>query len=109
MNDIEALSQLTFLRGKHHELPTAICAASNGTVQWKYVETPKLTMRNFTDNFLQEYLSVAGEALSSPGAYQLEGMGASLFEQIEGDYFTILGLPLLPLLSFLRDQRELPK
>jgi septum formation protein len=67
------------------------------------VDTARLTMRDFSDRFLNDYLDMAGDAAtSSVGGYQLEGIGIHLFERIEGDYFTILGLPLLPLLSFMR-------
>jgi septum formation protein len=70
------------------------------------VETAKLTMRDFSDAFLESYLDMAGAAaMSSVGGYQLEGIGIHLFERVEGDYFTILGLPILPLLAFLRQNK----
>jgi septum formation protein len=74
-------------------------------VIWRHVDTPRLTMRDFSEAFLEDYLTRADEkVLASVGAYQLEGLGAQLFEHVEGDYFSILGLQLLPLLAFLREQ-----
>lgn len=99
-----ARAHLTTLRGKRHELVTAVCAVRDGQVLWHAVDRPRLTMRPFSDAFLEDYLQAMGDdALQSVGAYQLEGLGAQLFSTIEGDYFSILGLPLLPLLAFLRD------
>lgn len=98
-----ARGHLLALRGKPHLLHTAICVAKEGAVIWRHLEVPKLTMRAFSDRFLDAYLDAAGErVLASVGAYQLEGLGAQLFDRIEGDFFSILGLPLLPLLDFLR-------
>ena len=78
----------------------------DGKVQFDCVDSAQLTMRDFSDRFLDEYLDMAGDAaLSSVGGYQLEGLGVQLFDRIEGDYFTILGLPLLPLLAFLRQNK----
>ena len=72
---------------------------------WRHIESPRLAMRRFSDAWLDGYLARGGEALlASVGCYQLEGEGAQLFERIEGDYFAILGLPLLPLLAFLRER-----
>jgi septum formation protein len=103
-----ARAQLSELRGKRHELVTAVCVVKTGAVLWHKVERAFLYMRAFSDDFLDRYLDAAGEtALASLGGYQLEGMGAQLFARIEGDYFTILGLPLLPLLDFLRVQGAL--
>ena len=100
-----ARAQLLALRGKRHELPTAVAVLRDGAVLWHAVETPALTMRNFSGAFLDAYLANLGEkALSSVGAYQLEGMGAQLMARVEGDHFTIQGIPLLPLLDFLRGQ-----
>ncbi|HEX7969458.1 MAG TPA: Maf family protein [Stellaceae bacterium] len=99
----EARVQLAALRGKRHELVTAAAVVQNGAVIWRRVERPRLTMRDFSDQFLDCYLAAAGDdALGTVGAYRLEGLGVQLFSRIEGDYFSILGLPLLALLDFLR-------
>jgi nucleoside triphosphate pyrophosphatase len=99
----EALTQLQALRGRTHELHSALALVRDGNVLFQCVETARLTMRDLSDRFLEDYLDMAGDlALSSVGAYQLESIGVHLFEHIEGDYFTILGLPLLPLLAYLR-------
>jgi septum formation protein len=99
----EARAQLAALRGKRHELVSAVTVVKNGAVIWHCVDRPCLIMRAFSDRFLDTYLAALGDdALASVGVYQLEGLGAQLFERIEGDYFSILGLPLLPLLDFLR-------
>jgi septum formation protein len=99
----EARAQLQALRGQRHELVTAAAVALNGAVIWQKVDRPALTMRSFSDEFLDAYLEAIGDdALSVVGAYRLEGLGIQLFERIDGDYFSILGLPLLPLLDFLR-------
>jgi len=99
----EARSNLLDFRGKTHELHAAIVGARDGETIWRHVSTARLTMRDFTPEYLGRYLaSVGDKVLTSVGAYQLEGEGVQLFERIEGDYFTILGLPLLPLLDFLR-------
>ena len=103
-------AHLTALRGKTHVLPTAVAVALNGSVIWRYVASPRLAMRPFSDAFIETYVSLAGTAaLSSVGAYQLEGPGAQLFSRIDGDFFTILGLPLLELLAFLREHDAVPK
>jgi len=99
-----ARKQLLALRGQTHELFSSVVVAKNGTRLWHWNERARLTMRPFNEAFLDTYLARAGEAvLTSVGAYQLEGFGAHLFSRVDGDYFTILGLPLLPLLSFLAD------
>ena len=99
----EARAQLVALRGKRHELVSAVAVVRNGAVIWRLVDRSRLTMRAFSDQFLDTYMAALGDdALASVGVYQLEGLGAQLFEKIEGDYFSILGLPLLPLLDFLR-------
>ncbi len=106
----EAREHLARLRGRTHELITAAVVAREGAVIWRHLDTPRLTMRAFSDVFLDDYLERAGESvLTSVGAYQLEGLGAQLFERVEGDYFSILGLQLLPLLSFLRDHGIAPR
>lgn len=102
----EAREHLLRLRGRTHELPTAAVVVHDGAVIWRHVDAPRLTMRAFSDAFLDDYLARAGEkVLTSVGAYQLEGLGAQLFERVDGDYFSILGLQLMPLLAFLREQR----
>jgi septum formation protein len=103
-NRADAAEQLRTLRGRTHELHTALALVRDGAVLFACVDTARLTMRNFSDRFLNDYLDMAGAAaLNSVGGYQLEGIGIHLFEQVDGDYFTILGLPLLPLLAFLRE------
>lgn len=98
-----ARRQLRSLSGKTHHLLTAVAVVQGDRLLWQYLSQAALTMRSFGQDFLDDYLQHAGPAiLSSVGAYQLEGLGAQLFERIEGDHFTILGLPLLPLLDFLR-------
>lgn len=103
-NRAQAEQLLQRLRGNEHKLHCAAVLARAGQVLWRQVQTAKLWMRDFGDSFLRGYLDAEGEAvLGSVGCYHLEGRGAQLFSRIEGDYFTILGLPLLPLLSALRD------
>ncbi|MBL8543864.1 MAG: septum formation protein Maf [Hyphomonadaceae bacterium] len=104
-NAAEARAHLLRLRGRTHELITAAVVARGGEILWRAVDTPALTMRMFSEDFLDTYVARAGDrVLHSVGAYQLEGLGAQLFEAVEGDYFSVLGLPLLPLLAFLREQ-----
>lgn len=101
-----AAEQLRALRGRTHELHSALALVRDGTELFACVDTAKLKMRDFSDRFLDEYLDIAGPAaMSSVGGYQLEGIGIHLFERVEGDFFTILGLPLLPLLGFLRQNK----
>jgi septum formation protein len=98
-----AREQLLALRGKTHQLVSCAVIVRDGERLWHKVDRARLTMRNFSENFLDGYLDAVGdEVLYSVGAYQLEGLGAQLFQRVEGDFFTILGLPLLPLLGFLR-------
>ena len=98
-----ARSHLRKLSGKAHSLETAIVVAENGRPVWRHLARPKLTVRTLSDVFIDDYVEACGEALlTTVGAYQLEGRGAQIFTQIEGDYFSILGLPLLPLLDYLR-------
>ncbi len=104
----EAADQLRRLRAKTHRLTSSVVALRDGRLLWHHSETAKLTMRAFSDAFLDDYLEKAGDAVtSSVGAYQLEGLGAQLFMDVDGDHFTILGLPLLALLDFLRENGEL--
>jgi len=96
-------AQLRALSGRTHELHSAIAFVQDGTVLFEYVGSARLTMRALSDRFLDQYLDTVGKAATaSVGAYQIEGLGVQLFERIEGDYFTILGLPLLAVLDFLR-------
>jgi septum formation protein len=98
-----AREQLRRLRGRTHELHSAVVLARGETVVFEHCESARLTMRAFSDGFLDAYLEAAGSAVTaSVGGYQVEGLGIGLFERIEGDHFTILGLPLLPLLHHLR-------
>ncbi|MFL5268593.1 MAG: Maf family protein [Stellaceae bacterium] len=99
-----ARAQLKTLRGRTHALVTAVCVVQQETRLWHIVSRPRLTMRNFSDGFLDEYLAVEGAAiLGSVGAYRLEGKGVQLFDRVEGDHFAVLGMPLLELLAFLRN------
>ncbi len=99
----EAATHLRALSGRAHELITAVCVLQAGTVLWTHVESARLTIRPLSEAFIASYLAAEGtKILGCVGAYRLEGLGAQLFEHVEGDYFTILGLPLLPLLGFLR-------
>jgi septum formation protein len=100
-----AANQLRSLRGRRHELVSSAVAVRDGQRLWHHTDRARLTMRAFSEAFVARYLEACGEtALESVGAYQLEGLGAQLFARVDGDYFTILGLPLLPLLDFLRGQ-----
>lgn len=97
-------AQLLALRGKTHQLVSAAVIYKEGSRIWGTIDTAHLTMRNFTEEWLDWYLDTAGEDIfDCVGGYQLEGIGAQLFTEIRGDYFTVLGLPLLPLIGFLRD------
>ena len=106
----EARARLIALRGRRHRLHAAVVVARDGAPVWETVETATLDMRDFSDEFLGAYLARAGDGvLGSVGCYQLEGLGLQLFERIEGDYFTILGLPMLALLDFLRGEGALER
>ena len=100
-----AAAQLRTLAGRTHELYSAIAFIRDGAVPFEHVGVARLTMRSFSDRFLEDYLDAVGDAATaSVGGYQLEGLGAQLFERIDGDYFTVLGLPLMQALDFLRRQ-----
>jgi septum formation protein len=104
----QAAEQLRALAGRSHELHSAVAVARDGKILFEAVAVAGMTMRRLGEAEIEVYLDQAGEAVtSSVGAYQLEGLGVHLFERIEGDHFTILGLPLLPLLAFLRSERLL--
>ncbi len=104
-----ARAQLQALRGRTHVLATAVCAVLAGKRVWQLWVAPELSMRRFSDAFLDDYLAAEGAAvLGSVGAYRLEARGAQLFDRIEGDHFAILGLPLLELLRFLREFGAIP-
>lgn len=106
----ESRERLLALRGRVHHLHTAVAIARAGDVVWSALDTARLTMRPFSEAFVDGYLERQGEAVtSSVGAYHLEGEGVQLFEAIEGDYFAILGLPLLGVLTFLREAGALPQ
>lgn len=103
-----ARDQLLALRGKTHALHSAVAVCRNGAVTFGHVAVARLTMRDFSEGFLDSYLDASGPAVTaSVGAYQLERTGIHLFEKVEGDHFTILGLPLLPLLDYLRREKVL--
>jgi septum formation protein len=102
-----ARDTLFALRGKTHQLHSAVALAEGGQVTWTYIETAHLTMRPFSPQFLGRYLAAAGPQVHQVGAYQLDGLGIQLFDRIEGDYFAILGLPLLHLCARLREDRIL--
>ena len=105
----EARAQLRALRGRQHSLHAAVVVARAGQPIWREVKSAKLTARTFSDGFLEAYLErEAPHILGSVGCYLLEGEGAQLFERIEGDYFAVLGLPLLGLLDTLRRHGALP-
>jgi septum formation protein len=101
----QAAQQLGALSGNSHDLHSAVAVARDGKILFSHVSAARMTMRELSGPEVRAYLDEAGEAVTtSVGAYQLEGLGIHLFERIEGDHFTILGLPLLPLLAFLRGE-----
>jgi len=104
----EAAEQLRGLAGRTHELNSAVAVAHGGEIVFVHVALARMTVRPLSEVEIEAYLDRAGEVVtSSVGAYQLEGLGVHLFERVEGDHFTILGLPLLPLLAFLRSEKLL--
>jgi septum formation protein len=101
----QAADQLRLLAGGTHELHSAVAVARNGKIVFSDVSVARMTMRRLDESAIEAYLDQAGQAVTtSVGAYQLEGLGVHLFERIEGDHFTILGLPMLPMLAFLRSE-----
>ncbi len=101
----EARRNLLALRGRTHRLISAAAVARDGEILWRHMETAELKMRRFSKDFLREYLAAEGEALlASVGCYRLEALGVQLFSRIRGDWFVILGLPLLPFLEWLRKE-----
>lgn len=108
LNENEAREKLKTLRGKTHQLISAVCVAQGDKILWQTRQSASLTMHAFDDDFLERYIECAGEALTrSVGAYELESLGVRLFETVQGDYFTILGMPLLPLLKYLQSEQGL--
>ncbi len=104
-----AADHLRQLSGRTHRLCTAVCLVRQGARIWHHRDVAHMTMRVLNDSFIEAYLDAVGaQALTSVGAYQVEGRGAQLFSAIDGDYFAILGLPLLPLLEILRRQGAIP-
>jgi len=105
----EARRHLTTLRGRPHRMHAVAVISEAGRPAWRHVATATLHMRNFSDAFLDHYIAAEGEALlSSVGCYRLEGLGVQLFDKIEGDYFAILGLPLLQVVDYLRLRGAIP-
>lgn len=102
-NRADARGQLLALRGKTHRLVSCAVVVRDGERVWHHVDAARLTMRPFSEAFLDSYLDAMGDrALSTVGAYELEGLGSQLFSRVQGDFFTVLGLPLLPLLGLLQ-------
>jgi septum formation protein len=105
---VQAAEQLRALAGHTHELHSAVAVAQGGAIVFEKTSIARMTMRGLGEAEINAYLNEAGETVTtSVGAYQLEGLGVNLFERIEGDHFTILGLPLLPLLAYLRSEELL--
>jgi septum formation protein len=104
-----ARERLLAMRGKRHELVGSVVVASGGVPVWRFVSETKLWVRDFSDAFLDDYLAAEGDlVMKSVGAYRFEGPGSQLFSRVEGDFFSILGLSLLPLLQYLRDCKAIP-
>ncbi|WP_127106385.1 Maf family protein [Pararhodobacter zhoushanensis] len=109
LNPQDARAQLTALRGKTHRLHTAAVLYAQGQPVWRHVSTPRLTMRDFSDAFLESYIAATWDEIRHcVGCYQIEGPGIRLFSKIEGDLFAIQGLPLLELLAILTQRKEIP-
>jgi septum formation protein len=105
----QARSQLIRLSGRSHELISAVSVACNGQECWSHVDRARLWVRDLSREFIDSYLSRLGDAaFTSPGSYQVEGIGIQLFDRIDGNHYTILGMPLLPLLTYLRTQQMIP-
>lgn len=103
-----ARTALRMMAGRTHRLVSAVCLASGGSLVWEYFDVASLAVRDLSEEFLDEYIARAGDGVcASVGGYELEGLGIQLFERIDGDYFTILGMPLLPLLAELRNRGRL--
>jgi septum formation protein len=101
----EAEERLKMLRGRVHWLKGGIAAARDGVIVWRHVCESRMAMRDFSDDFLARYMLAAGEILTKGvGAYAYEGLGAQLFDSVDGDFYAVLGLPLLPVLTMLREQ-----
>lgn len=108
-DEMHLRAHLQALRGRDHRLVAGVCVARGGSVIWRHIASATLRMRDFSDTFLEGYVKNHGpEVLSSVGGYRLEETGIQLFSHIDGDYFTILGLPMLPLLDFLRTHEVVP-
>lgn len=106
----QARHQLKLLSGRRHQLVSSVAVAVDNAVVWRHTDQAVLIMRVLGDDFLEQYITTMGERLfSSVGGYRFEGLGAQLFDSVEGDHYTILGLPLLPLLGFLRENDVLGK
>lgn len=104
----ECRRHLQSLRGREHALISSVCCVQRGLVSWSHIAEARIGFRDFSDDFLDDYLQREGnECLTSVGGYKLEGRGVQLIEILTGDYFTVLGLPLIPLLSYLRASRFL--
>lgn len=106
---LAAKAQLARLRGKTHVLHSGLCLARGGKSVWEHVDIARMSMRSFSDSYLEDYSRGMGERMcQTVGGYEIEGQGIQLFERIGGDHFTIIGLPLLPLLAKLRELQVLP-
>jgi len=105
----QARSQLIRLSGRSHELISAVSVVCDGQERWSHVDRARLWVRDLSEEFIDSYLSQLGDAaFTSPGSYQVEGIGIQLFDRIDGNHYTILGMPLLPLLTYLRTQQMVP-